>query len=231
MQIQQKNTNTYENVQRAKCTTTSDSMEQSHPYRTEMSLILSYNGNKSKYSTNKLTTDKSQESETDTPPPNLPKAMKLFPNKLLYTTNNNNNSNDKATTNIGNESNSTNENIDNTENEKMLTKSQINLNGNGGDAVAKLAIGRKSDKIGSNDKCATNDGENDELKSSKKENYESTSILKTTDPNGATASAAVILIHVHAFASQNAFHLLYNFNNYRKRPMIINRKNQVHRIV
>lgn len=56
------------------------------PYRTEMNLILSYDGHQSKF------TEKSQhqnsfvsESEnTDTPPPNVPHAMELLPNTLPY---------------------------------------------------------------------------------------------------------------------------------------------------
>lgn len=56
--------------------------DQSPPYRTEMSLVLSYSGNKSKYSTTQ-TPDKRLESEcVETLPPNLPHAMKLLPNKL-----------------------------------------------------------------------------------------------------------------------------------------------------
>lgn len=69
----------YENVKRAENTNS----DQSHPYRTEMSLTLSYNGNKSKYSTNQ-NADRVQESEIDTPPANVPQAMKLLPNKLPY---------------------------------------------------------------------------------------------------------------------------------------------------
>lgn len=192
MQMQQKNANTYENVKRAKSTTSSDSSDHSHPYRTEMSLILSYNGNKSKYSTNK-STDKSQ-SETDTPPPNLPQAMKLFPNKLLYTPNNDN-SNSKSTQNIGQESELANdENIDNSANEKMLTKSQTNLphdNGNGGGGGG--ANNRKGDKKSLNGKSDNNnDGENIELTTissgSKREIHESTPILKMTDSNGVTSN-------------------------------------------
>lgn len=69
----------YENVKSAKNTNS----DQSHPYRTEMSLTLSYNGNKSKYSTNQ-NADRMQEPEIDTPPANVPQAMKLLPNKLPY---------------------------------------------------------------------------------------------------------------------------------------------------
>lgn len=57
--------------------------DQSPPYRTEMSLVLSYSGNKSKYSTTQ-TPDKRLEGDVETPPPNLPHAMKLLPNKLTY---------------------------------------------------------------------------------------------------------------------------------------------------
>lgn len=76
----------YENLQRTKSIKTAET-DQSHPYRTEMSLVLSYNGNKSKYSTLQ-NLDKTHESDTDTPPPNLPHAMKLLPNKLTYTSKN-----------------------------------------------------------------------------------------------------------------------------------------------
>lgn len=54
-----------------------------HPYRTEMNLVLSYDGQKSKYTTSPtMEPDKAQ--EPSTPPPNLPQAMKLLPNKLPY---------------------------------------------------------------------------------------------------------------------------------------------------
>lgn len=51
----------------------------SHPYRTEMSLVLSYNGNQSKYST-----ANSNDSDIE-PTLSLPSAMKLLPNRLVYT--------------------------------------------------------------------------------------------------------------------------------------------------
>lgn len=54
-----------------------------HPYRTEMSLVLSYNGSQSKYST--ATSNYSNIEPT----PSLPSAMKLLPNRLLYTTSSN----------------------------------------------------------------------------------------------------------------------------------------------
>lgn len=202
MQMQQKNaSNTYENVKCAKSSTSSDSSDQSHPYRTEMSLVLSYNGNKSKYSTNK-STDKSQESETDTPPPNLPQAMKLFPNKLMYipsssssSGNNNNNELFKSTQSIGQELDSANEIVDNSANEKSLTKSQTNLaNDNGSannrNADKNISIGKHADK---------NDSENNELKTAaQRENNESSSILKTTDSHGAT-SEMVMVVHSQMF--------------------------------
>lgn len=69
----------YENVTTAKHT----DADQSPPYRTEMSLVLSYSGNKSKYSTQQIAANV-QEPVIHTPPPSLPRAMKLFPNKLAY---------------------------------------------------------------------------------------------------------------------------------------------------
>lgn len=54
-----------------------------HPYRTEMSLVLSYDGQKSKY-TSSPTPEPDKAQEPGTPPPNLPQAMKLLPNKLAY---------------------------------------------------------------------------------------------------------------------------------------------------
>lgn len=52
----------------------------SHPYRSEMSLVLSYNGNQSKYST-------ANTNDSDIEPSlSLPSAMKLLPNRLVYTT-------------------------------------------------------------------------------------------------------------------------------------------------
>lgn len=107
----------YENVKSAKNTES----DQSHPYRTEMSLILSYNGNKSKYSTNQ-NVDKAQESDVDTPPPNVPQAMKLLPNKLPYA----------AKSEIFKQSfinpqhsEQGNVNIENSANEEILSKSQV----------------------------------------------------------------------------------------------------------
>lgn len=103
----------YENVENAK---NSDS-DQSHPYRTEMSLILSYNGNKSKYTSTKNASN-SLESDVETPPPNVPQAMKLLPNKLPYA--------------IKSElfkpsqlSEQGNVNIENSANEEILSKSQV----------------------------------------------------------------------------------------------------------
>lgn len=103
----------YENVESAK---NSDS-DQSHPYRTEMSLILSYNGNKSKYTSTKNASN-SLESDVETPPPNVPHAMKLLPNKLPYA--------------IKSElfkpsqlSEQGNVNIENSANEEILSKSQV----------------------------------------------------------------------------------------------------------
>lgn len=64
--------------------TKSNDSEQMHPFRSEMSLVLSYSGNKSKYTTAK-DSDKTNDSDVDcTPPPKLPSAMELFPNKLAY---------------------------------------------------------------------------------------------------------------------------------------------------
>lgn len=54
-----------------------------HPYRTEMSLVLSYNGNKVKYKSHD--SDKLSDcTDIETPPPNIPQAMALLPNKLPY---------------------------------------------------------------------------------------------------------------------------------------------------
>lgn len=68
----------YENCKSAK----TPDIDQAHPYRTEMSLVLSYSGNKSKYYT---THNADKESDIETTPPNLPQAMKLFPPNLTYT--------------------------------------------------------------------------------------------------------------------------------------------------
>lgn len=199
MQMQQKTaaSNTYENVNRAKSIISSDSSDHSHPYRTEMSLILSYNGNKSKYSTNK-STDKSQESETDTPPPNLPQAMKLFPNKLMYTPNSgtsssSSNNNNESTPSIEHDLDLANEDIDYSANEKSFAKSQTNVakdsgsgsGGNNRNGDKKTPIGKNTEK---------NDGEGDEMKTAaQREKNESISILKTTDSN-ATASEMVLTL-------------------------------------
>lgn len=111
---------TYENIKRSKSITSSDS-DQPHPYRTEMSLVLSYNGNKSKYSTSQQAA-KIQESDIDTPPPTLPHSMKLLPNKLNYA---GNNESFKAV-HTGLEVKPINENTDNSSNEPIMKKSQAN---------------------------------------------------------------------------------------------------------
>lgn len=113
----------YENVKSVK---NSDS-DQPHPYRTEMSLILSYNGNKSKYSTTK-NIDKAQESDIETPPPNVPQAMKLLPNQLPYAT-----KNDLLKDKLMNSpmSEQGNVNIENSANEQILSKSQVTQSGTG----------------------------------------------------------------------------------------------------
>lgn len=80
--IQMQKNPTYENVKNGKSIKNADT-DQPHPYRTEMSLVLSYTGNKSKYSTNQ-SADKLRESNVDISPTNLPEAMKLLPNKLNY---------------------------------------------------------------------------------------------------------------------------------------------------
>lgn len=67
------------NDENAEVNRSSDS-DLSHPYRTEMSLVLSYNGNQSKYSTTN-----SNDSDIE-PTLSLPSAMKLLPNQLVYTT-------------------------------------------------------------------------------------------------------------------------------------------------
>lgn len=67
------------NDENADLNRSSDS-DPSHPYRTEMSLVLSYNGNQSKYST-----VNSNDSDIE-PTLSLPSAMKLLPNRLVYTT-------------------------------------------------------------------------------------------------------------------------------------------------
>ncbi|XP_031637143.1 uncharacterized protein LOC116349721 isoform X2 [Contarinia nasturtii] len=105
----------YENV------TSSDS-DQTPPYRTEMSLVLSYSGNKSKYSTTK-NSDKKPDSDNDASPTNVPQAMKLLPNKLTYT--------NEMLKQMPTNSQSTNNlqevlNTENSANEEILLKSQGN---------------------------------------------------------------------------------------------------------
>lgn len=68
------------NNENAEVNNRSSDSDLSHPYRTEMSLVLSYNGNQSKYSTANL-------NDSDIEPTlSLPSAMKLLPNRLVYTT-------------------------------------------------------------------------------------------------------------------------------------------------
>lgn len=149
--MQMQNSATYENVKRIKNTTSCDS-DQQPPYRTEMSLVLSYNGNKSKYCTSQYS-DKIQESDIDTPPPSLPHAMKLLPNKLTYAGNNElfkpiQNAQDLESGNA---------HMENSTNEHISTKSKDvkNEDKNGNE---KKSNGRKNEKNNKN-------GEHFELKS------------------------------------------------------------------
>lgn len=92
-----------------------------HPYRTEMSLVLSYDGQKSKYTTS---SDLEKAQEIGTPPPNVPQAMKLLPNKLPYasTTASKSDIEINAIDSPRNDANN-----ENDTNEKLLTKSQVKL--------------------------------------------------------------------------------------------------------
>lgn len=118
--IQMQKNPTYENVKNGKKMKNTDT-DQPHPYRSEMSLVLSYTGNKSKYSTNQ---DKSQESDVDTLPSNLPEAMKLLPDKLKYAEKNEIFKQITQPTYADIEQ--VNVNTENSANEEMFTKSQVN---------------------------------------------------------------------------------------------------------
>lgn len=93
-----------------------------HPYRTEMNLVLSYDGQKSKYSTS---ADKVHEGCT--PPPNVPAAMKLLPNKLAYASNaaNKTDKDTDAADTKSKEQEQSHVNSENDTNEEILTKSQV----------------------------------------------------------------------------------------------------------
>lgn len=177
---------TYENLKRAKSSTSSDS-DQQHPYRTEMSLVLSYNGNKSKYSTSQ-NSDKTQSSDIETPPPNLPHAMKLLPNKLTYT-----GKNDLFkpidTSQVAEKSN---EHTENSANERVLTKSQaVSLelsNGNN-----KKANGRKNEKSNSkNDENHEPESNEDVTNANSRRHDDSNSQLTVNESNDAQESVIVL---------------------------------------
>lgn len=115
-----------------------------HPYRTEMSLVLSYDGQKSKYTTS---SDLEKAQETGTPPPSVPHAMKLLPNKLPYAS--------ATATKSDNETNvidspRNDANNENDTNEKLLTKSQVKLIVTD-ESKASLEKGSSSQEVSGND--------------------------------------------------------------------------------
>lgn len=129
-----------------------DSNAEEHPYRTEMSLVLSYNGNKSKYKSHD--SDKTSDvTDIDTPPPSIPQAMALLPSKLTYAMKCDDRTAPAAAITITKTSPSPTEAIDtecniNTENhanEEIYTKSQVkhvsrsNSNGKHADATTTKA--------------------------------------------------------------------------------------------
>lgn len=182
MQVQK--TATYENVKEAKCSTSPES-DQSHPYRTEMSLVLSYNGNKSTYTTNQ-NADKKHESDVETPPPNLPHAMKLLPNKLTYTGNN-----ERFKPYNVPIPEHTNENTDNSANEKIATQaiestSSDEKSGNS----RKHEISTKNDD--KHDTKSHRDGGNVTIKTD--DDDESQSNGKTKDTNDSHDSVKIFLL-------------------------------------
>lgn len=163
---------TYENIKRSKSITSSDS-DQSHPYRTEMSLVLSYNGNKSKYSTSQQC-DKNQGSDMDTPPPNLPHAMRLFPNQLNYAGKNE----PVKAIHTGLDVKPINENTDNNSNEPLtntLLESSQNLHKKGNDNEND----REPECNGNvtNSTSLKNDDSNSKIKTNDKNNAEDLVIL------------------------------------------------------
>lgn len=110
--IQMQSNQIYENVN-------STDSDHSPPFRTDLSLVLSYSGNKSKYSTTQ-NGNKSQDSDVDTP--TMPIAMKLLPNKLTYAGKTElkpiNGSSQEVAQSIVN--------VENSANEEILSKSQVN---------------------------------------------------------------------------------------------------------
>lgn len=163
--IQMKSNQLYENVP-------STDSDQTPPFRTEMSLVLSYNGNKSKYSTNQ-SPNKTQDSDTDTPPPNIPLAMKLLPNKLTY-------AGKPEYKQIGGSSQEAEQsivNVENSANEEILSKSQVNSMHDSTDSNGKtskinenaLKNGEKQE-FGSNGDNAGSSGSKETNSKSKKRN-------------------------------------------------------------
>lgn len=112
--IQMQSNQIYENVN-------STDSDHSPPFRTDLSLVLSYSGNKSKYSTTQ-NGNKSQDSDVDTPPPTLPLAMKLLPNKLTYA----GKTELRPTGGTSQEADQSIVNVENSANEEILSKSQAN---------------------------------------------------------------------------------------------------------
>lgn len=143
----------YENVTTSKHTAS----DQSPPYRTEMSLVLSYDGNKSKYSTSQNST-KSQGSD-QSPPPSIPKAMKLLPNKLQYA----GKSDLFKSTTSGSPEVEQSINVENTANEEILSKSAVNsvAESNDSNSSKKNSPG-KTEKVTKNGESKVNGGNNEE---------------------------------------------------------------------
>lgn len=141
--IQLQNNKLYENMDAI------NRNDSDHSFRTEMNLVLSYNGNKSKYTTqNKQELDKTQDSDIDTPPPNFPQAMKLFPNKLAYTVKNGIVKTDSEATSTKSEYHSK-DNVDseNNTNEKLLSKSHVKIAVDASGNKDENLIGKKLERI------------------------------------------------------------------------------------
>lgn len=118
MQMQPQSNRIYENVTTEKHT----DADQSPPFRTEMSLVLSYDGNKSKYSTNRNSTKQQESDQSQTPPPCVPMAMKLLPKKLPYT-----GQSDLIKRSAGSSQEVEQSiNVENSANEELLSKTRVN---------------------------------------------------------------------------------------------------------
>ncbi|XP_055304780.1 uncharacterized protein LOC129569695 isoform X2 [Sitodiplosis mosellana] len=169
--MQMQSNRLYENV-------TSTDSDQSPPFRSDLSLVLSYSGNKSKYSTTQ-NSEKTQDFDVDTPPPNVPLAMKLLPNKLTY-------AGKTEFKPIGCSSQEVEQsiaNVENSANEEILSKSQVNSTYESNECNGKVTKTKeKVAKNGEKHEDGTN-GDSTSPSASKEKEANSNSKTKKRDSN------------------------------------------------